>query len=81
MLTLTGKRFITPLMRNDMKDYTVTKKIIVGFVVQTFDNETKKCIHQEFVSGDDITYENDNGDTLDNHEELYFPLEMKQSEK
>jgi hypothetical protein len=41
-------------------------KITVGFVVQQFDDRTGKWIHQEFVaSDDDVTFENEDGDVLD----------------
>lgn len=40
----------------------IVKRVITGFVVQTFLNG--ECIHQEFV-GDDDTYEDEYGDTLD----------------
>lgn len=54
------------------------KKITIGFVVQTFDDQGK-CTGQEFVAGDDVTYENSFGDGLDKpDEEFYYPLDMVQ---
>ena len=64
-----------------MKTY---KKIIIGFVVQEFKQKKGKfvCLKQEFVAGDQIDYENDNGDTveIDESKEIYFPMEMVQPE-
>lgn len=39
------------------------KKITVGFVIQNYD-ENGKCIDQEFIAGDDITYEDEDGDVI-----------------
>jgi len=38
-------------------------KITVGFVVQTFDDEGKP-ISQEFIAGDDVSYENMKGEVI-----------------
>lgn len=54
----------------------IVKRVITGFVVQTFENG--KCIHQEFVGEDDI-YEDEVGNVLeyndycDTHD---YPTEM-----
>jgi hypothetical protein len=59
-------------------------KITVGFVVQTFDGETGKFVSQEFVGGDDVTYENNFGEPVDPGDLPYegpepqMPLEMVQ---
>jgi len=45
------------------------QKITPGFVVQTYDTKTGRCVEQSFVGGDDATYENENGDAVDWREE------------
>lgn len=37
------------------------RKITVGYVIQTFSNDGK-CIEQEFVAGDDVVWEDENGE-------------------
>jgi hypothetical protein len=37
----------------------IVKKITVGFVIQTFDTETRKYTGQEFIAGDQVDYEDD----------------------
>ena len=64
----------------------IVKKITTGFVVQTFDTETKKFLSQDFVAGDECDYENEDGDAVDsnllevNDEEVYLPFDMVQPE-
>jgi len=63
----------------------IINKIIVGFVVQKFDSVTKKALSQEFISGDDVSYESVDGgfigNTCSSIENLpYLPLEMVQPE-
>jgi hypothetical protein len=46
-------------------------KIIPGFVVQTFDTETRKFVSQGFVGSDDHTWEDRDGRELgDSNEDL-----------
>ena len=54
------------------------KKIVVGFVVQTYSNGTP--ISQEFIAEDQVTYENLDGEPLeeDPSMEVYLPLDMEQ---
>lgn len=40
-------------------------KIIIGFVIQTYDTEKNKFIGQEFVGSDDVSWETVNGNTMD----------------
>lgn len=61
------------------------KKIIVGFVVQTYADN--KCIEQEFIGGDEVSYEDMDGDVLGIaakrgiiSREEYFPMHMVQPE-
>ena len=53
-------------------------KITVGFVVQEYD-ENGKCISSEFIAGDQTTWENDMGETIDEPDNAEcFPLSMVQ---
>lgn len=58
-------------------------KITIGFVIQTWDTTENKWISQEFIAGDEVDYENEQGETIkpsdvfpDN--EPYLPYEMVQ---
>jgi len=62
-------------------------KITTGFVIQTFDTETKKYTAQEFVAGDHVEYETLDGSSIDPVEvgmqtveglEPYLPFDMVQ---
>jgi len=59
------------------------KKITVGFVIQDYkelENGTLVCTGQEFVAGDQVDYENENGETIevDTSKEVDCPFEMEQ---
>lgn len=64
----------------------ILNKITTGFVVQKFDSESGRCLSQEFVAGDQIEWEDQTGDTVEDGqfgidvEGLYYPLEMKRPE-
>lgn len=53
------------------------KKITVGFVIQEFDDKGK-CVHQEFVAGDQVDFENEDGEPVDADNTLYHPFNMSQ---
>jgi hypothetical protein len=61
-------------------------KITTGFVVQKFDSDTGRCISQEFVAGEQVEWEDQKGNPIEDGqcgidlEGLYFPAEMKQPE-
>lgn len=40
-------------------------KITVGFVVQKYDTITRLCVEQEFTAGDEVTYEDLDGEQID----------------
>ena len=65
-----------------MKKFT---KITVGFVSQTFelnDNDKMVCAKQEFISGDEVSYENEYGEPLDNiPEHIYQSYDMVRPEQ
>jgi hypothetical protein len=64
----------------------ILNKITTGFVVQKFDSETGRCLSQEFVAGDQVEWEDQAGNAVEDGqygidlEGLYCPLEMKQPE-
>jgi len=55
------------------------KKITTGFVIQDYDDDGK-CLSQEFVAGDDVTYEDEDGDIIFSPDipEDYMPFDMVQ---
>jgi len=55
-------------------------KITNGFVVQQYDTDTGRCVAQEFVAGDQVAYENEDGEPVDWREpqDGYQPFEMVQ---
>lgn len=54
------------------------KKITVGFVIQEF-NEQGKCVHQEFIAGDQVDWEDEMGDPISVREDAeYQSFEMVQ---
>ena len=40
-------------------------KITVGYVSQTFDTDLGRFVSQEFVAGDQVDYEDEDGDPVD----------------
>jgi hypothetical protein len=59
----------------------IINKITVGFVIQKFDDETGKFISQEFIAGDEVTYEDaEYGEEVNSKkaEKAYFPFDMIQ---
>jgi len=60
------------------------KKITYGFVVQEYDTVKGKhiCTHQEFIAGDQVEYENMDGEPIDPNKlsvakkEVYQPFDM-----
>ena len=53
-------------------------KIVVGFVAQQFEDDGTP-ISQEFITGDDVSYEDEFGDKLDREVVFtYLPYEMEQ---
>ena len=56
------------------------KKVTNGFVVQEYDEKTGRFISQEFVAGDDTTWEDDSGETIamENHPTEYLNFDMVQ---
>lgn len=55
----------------------IVNKITIGFVIQQFDTETNTFVSQEFIAGDEVTYENQMGEAVDSFLE-YLPFEMVQ---
>jgi hypothetical protein len=55
----------------------IVNKITTGFVIQKFDTETWQFIDQEFIAGDQVDVENEDGEPVEPFDE-YLPFEMKQ---
>ena len=62
-------------------------KITTGYVIQTFNTETQKYEGQNFIAGDQVDYEDEDGNPVDpvdagmqkeNGEEPYLPFDMVQ---
>jgi len=63
----------------DLSEYLEFNKVTTGFVVQKYrKNSTGKfrCVHQEFVAGDDVQFENLKGDSIEMPEHDYQPFNM-----
>ena len=64
----------------------ILSKTTTGFVVQKFDSETGRCLSQEFVASDQVEWEDQKGNPIEDGqygldlEGFYFPLDMKQPE-
>lgn len=64
----------------------IINKITTGFVIQSFDTNTQKFTEQRFVAGDEVIWEKENGDSLNENEvhwkkevdEPYLPFDMIQ---
>lgn len=55
----------------------IVHKITTGFVIQKFDTKTRQFIGQEFIAGDQVEFENEDGDPVESFDE-YLPFDMKQ---
>jgi hypothetical protein len=63
----------------DLSECLEFNKVTTGFVVQRFrkDNTGKfKCIHQDFIAGDDVQFENVKGESIEALEHEYQPFNM-----
>lgn len=55
----------------------IHKKITTGLVIQNYDEE--KCVGQEFITGDQVSYENLDGEPIfPPKNEVYQPFDMVQ---
>ena len=63
----------------DLSEYMEFNKVTTGFVVQKYhrDNTGKfTCIHQEFIAGDDVQFENIKGESTESPEHEYQQFNM-----
>ena len=63
----------------DLTDLLEFNKVTTGFVVQKFRNDGTgkfRCIHQEFIAGDDIQFENVKGKSIETTEHEYQQFSM-----
>tara|TARA_Y100000389_G_scaffold167099_1_gene172117 strand:+ start:325 stop:540 length:216 start_codon:yes stop_codon:yes gene_type:complete len=54
------------------------KKITTGFVIQEYDAESGEWISQEFIAGDLVEWEDENGECVDSVDDAYLPFDMIQ---
>ena len=52
------------------------RKITIGWVTQVFD-DAGKCVEQEFTAGDEVNYEDHNGNIIEEWND-YYPFYMIQ---
>ena len=55
----------------------IVNKTTPGFVIQQFDTETRRFISQEFIAGDEVDFEDEDGEPVDSFDE-YLPFDMTQ---
>ncbi|RKY12546.1 MAG: hypothetical protein DRP65_00805 [Planctomycetota bacterium] len=63
----------------DLSEYLEFNKVTTGFIVQKYrKNSTGKfaCVHQEFIAGDDVQFENVKGESIEVPEHDYQPFNM-----
>jgi hypothetical protein len=53
------------------------KKFVTGFVIQNYDTNGK-CTSQEFVAGDEVEWEDSNGEPISTPPHQYQPFNMVQ---
>lgn len=54
------------------------RKITTGFVIQRWDAKTNKFLGQEFVAGDEVEYEDEVGNPIEETEPEYQSFNMEQ---
>ena len=63
----------------------ILQKITVGFVIQNFDTQKNEFVEQEFIAGDEVTWEDNNnnnpGSSIDYSTDKYLPFDMKQPKR
>ena len=63
----------------DLSEYLEFNKVTTGFVVQKYRQDKAgkfACLHQEFIAGDDVQFENLKGDSIEAPEHEYQPFNM-----
>lgn len=59
----------------------IINKVITGYVVQSYDTETNEYINQAFIASDEVEYETEDGDSV-NQDEIdkvgYLSFDMVQ---
>tara|TARA_Y100000310_G_scaffold337739_1_gene425579 strand:+ start:481 stop:690 length:210 start_codon:yes stop_codon:yes gene_type:complete len=65
----------------------IVNKCTIGYVTQRFDTEKKEWLSQDFIAGDECTYEDEQGADVEpevmhvDGKEPYLPFLMKQPEE
>ena len=63
----------------DLSEHLEFNKVTTGFIVQKYRKDSTDkftCVHQEFVAGDDVQFENLKGDSIEAPEHEYQPFNM-----
>jgi hypothetical protein len=63
----------------DLTDLPEFNKVTTGFVIQKYRKDGKskfRCIHQEFIAGDDVQFENIKGESIETPEHEYQQFNM-----
>ncbi len=68
-------------MKKPLQDNLHICKVTVGYVVQTWLKKTGKFLGQNFIYGDDVSYEDENGNAIDDEEPEYQPYDMVQPDR
>jgi hypothetical protein len=77
-------------IREDKTPKKTFKKVTVGFVIQDYEtlpDGTAVCVGQDFIAGNDVTYENKDGEPLNDDmdintdDEVYCPIILVQPKK
>jgi hypothetical protein len=55
----------------------IVNKVTTGFVVQKFDTDTRAFVSQEFVAGDQVDFEYQDGEAVESFDN-YLPFDMVQ---
>jgi len=58
----------------------IVNKITTGFVIQSFDTEKKEFVSQDFIAGDEVSYEKEDGTPYNGDVDSYLPFDMVQPE-
>lgn len=71
------KIILDPALAIGQSLFDMKKKTTYGFVTQTF-NDDGTLRSQDFTAGDQVEWEDKNGDACDEQDNAYAPFEMKQ---
>lgn len=78
--------FLFEVKKKSKEDFMILKKITSGFVIQDYDTEKGKFVSQEFIAGDPVEFEDEEGvsvlgsndPTVEEFMDTYLPFDMVQ---